>query len=98
MTLTENKEESKRLAQYISNRVPKQVGERNRGVKSANFYVLRGTRMPAVLVEVGFVSNREEERRLSSPSYRQKLASALADSIMAYEKEFALTEGFTKGI
>ena len=53
--------------------------------------------MPAVLVEVGFISNKEEERRLSSPSYREKIASAVADSIMAYEKEFSRTEGFTKG-
>ena len=56
----------------------------NRGVKTAGFHVLLGAQMPAVLVEVGFVSNREEARQLRSSSHRTKLASAVADGITRY--------------
>ena len=52
------------------------VGEvRDLGVKSALFYVLLGARMPAVLVETAFISNRDEERRLASVRYQEEVAS-----------------------
>lgn len=57
---------------------------RNNGVKSAPFHVLLGARMPAVLVELGYCSNKEEARNLASPKYRQALAEGLAEGIMAY--------------
>ncbi len=56
----------------------------NRGVKTAGFHVLLGAQMPAVLVEVGFVSNREEARQLRSSSHRTKLAAAIADGVTRY--------------
>ncbi|MFA6385033.1 MAG: N-acetylmuramoyl-L-alanine amidase, partial [Candidatus Omnitrophota bacterium] len=52
-----------------------------RGVKSANYHVLRGASIPAVLVEVGFLSNSSEERMLKEGSYRQKIAQAIHDGI-----------------
>jgi N-acetylmuramoyl-L-alanine amidase len=57
---------------------------RDLGVKGALFYVLLGARMPAVLVETAFVSNREEERRLASPRYQDEVASGIARAVVAY--------------
>jgi N-acetylmuramoyl-L-alanine amidase len=56
------------------------------GTKSANFQVLRGAAMPAVLVEVGFLSNANEERSLDDGSYRQKIAESINQGL----KEYAL--------
>jgi N-acetylmuramoyl-L-alanine amidase len=61
------------------------VGEvRDLGVKSALFYVLLGARMPAVLVETAFVSNRAEERRLASARYQEEVAMDVARAIVAF--------------
>ncbi|MFQ5681422.1 MAG: N-acetylmuramoyl-L-alanine amidase, partial [Candidatus Omnitrophota bacterium] len=57
------------------------------GVKGARFAVLRRTQMPAVLVEVGFVSNAREEKRLSSAFYRQKIARAIVAGILSYARK-----------
>jgi N-acetylmuramoyl-L-alanine amidase len=57
---------------------------RNLGVKGAPFYVLIGSRMPAVLVEIGFVTNPKEAKRLMDPNYRQKLAQGIATGIWKY--------------
>lgn len=56
----------------------------DRGVKSDNFYVIRNTEMPAVLLEIGFLSNREEERLLRDNSFREKAARSIADGIESY--------------
>jgi len=57
---------------------------RDRGVKRAGFYVLRGAYMPAVLIEVGFISNPEEERELLSLDFRFRAAEAIVEAIMNY--------------
>jgi N-acetylmuramoyl-L-alanine amidase len=54
------------------------------GVRSAAFFVLLGAQMPAVLFEVSFVSNPQEETRLATADYRQKLADGVANAIRAY--------------
>jgi N-acetylmuramoyl-L-alanine amidase len=53
------------------------------GVKGARFAVLRGARMPAALVETGFLSNPQEERKLNSPAYRQQIAEAIVEGVRA---------------
>ncbi len=58
------------------------TGERDRGVRTGHFTVLRKTRVPAVLVEAGFISNPKTEKRLSDAAYRGKIAKALARAIM----------------
>jgi N-acetylmuramoyl-L-alanine amidase len=72
-----------RLAGAIQNRLVFMTGLVNRGVKAADFHVLRETKMTAVLVECGFMTNRKEAEMLSSPNYRiicgHAIASALAD-------------------
>jgi N-acetylmuramoyl-L-alanine amidase len=59
---------------------------RDIGVKSALFYVLLGARMPAVLVETGFISNREEERRLASARYQDEVAAGIARAVAAFAR------------
>jgi N-acetylmuramoyl-L-alanine amidase len=53
-------------------------------VKHALFYVLLGARMPAVLVETAFISNRAEERRLASPAFQQLVADGVAAAVAEY--------------
>jgi len=60
---------------------------KNRGVKSAPFYVLMGANMPAVLVECGFVSNKTERKRLNYSRYQDRIAKGIARGVVAYVKE-----------
>jgi N-acetylmuramoyl-L-alanine amidase len=62
----------------------------NYGVKQAPFYVLIGAQMPSILVEVSFISNKMESKRLASPAYRQKIAEGLADGVQKYISEIKL--------
>lgn len=70
----------------ISNNIQKNLiqatGAKNRGVKKANYYVIKNTLVPAVLIEVGFLSNEEELKKLISDDYQFKLAKAIADGIL----------------
>jgi len=59
-------------------------GERNRGVREAPFIVLTGANMPAILSEISFLSNSEDENNLKNSHYRQKIAQALYDGISTY--------------
>ncbi|MCS7182718.1 MAG: N-acetylmuramoyl-L-alanine amidase [Thermoanaerobaculum sp.] len=79
-----NLEASSRLALELQTRLNQLSGIRDRGVKQAPFAVLTGATMPAVLVEVGFLSNPEEEVRLSSPAEQERLAATLAEGILAF--------------
>ena len=78
---------SRNLATYIQNHLIKQIGCTNRGVKTANFSVLRKTRHPAVLVEGGFVSNKGERSSMLDPRYRQVVADSIARGILEYRKK-----------
>lgn len=72
------------FAQTVQDAFIKEVGSYDRGIKSANYYVLKNTNMPAILIELGFISNPDEEKRLASPDYQQKYAQGLADGILQY--------------
>jgi N-acetylmuramoyl-L-alanine amidase len=58
----------------------------DQGVKRAGFFVLVGAEMPSVLFEPAFISNPWEERRLTTPDYRQRLAAALTQAVRAYRE------------
>ena len=76
--------ESSRLAYALHDHLVSALHAADRGVKQAPFYVLAGARMPAVLVEVGFLSSRGEARRLASREYQERIARAIADGIDAW--------------
>ena len=82
--------ESQRFAGLIQEELNLALELRNRGVKQAPFRVLMGAAMPAVLVELGFLSNPLEEERLTDPLYRSRLAEALVDAVSRYK---AIREG-----
>ena len=73
--------ESSRLALSVQGRLNAQLSLRDRGVKQAPFVVLTGATMPAILVEVGFLSNPSEAERLTQPESQQQLAEAVAAGI-----------------
>ena len=73
--------ESSRLALAVQGRLNARLGLRDRGVKQAPFVVLTGATMPAILVEVGFLSNPSEADRLTQPESQQQLAEAVAAGI-----------------
>lgn len=77
-------DESSRLGERIQKGLNELAGTRDRGVRQAPFRVLMGATMPAVLVEVGFISNPEEEALLRTSEYRDRIVSALDGAIRAY--------------
>jgi N-acetylmuramoyl-L-alanine amidase len=77
--------ESQRLANLIQGELNEELQLKDRGVKQAPFRVLVGATMPAVLVELGFISNPEEEKKLQDPAYRGQLVDALARAIAKYK-------------
>lgn len=74
---------SERMARLIEQEYVRH-GRKSRGVKTANFAVLRGTRMPAVLTELGFISNRREERFMKSRKGQKRLARSISDAFVRY--------------
>ena len=87
--LSARTQESRQLAQALQHAVLSRLGKqryvtKDGGVKAAPLCVLIGTGMPAVLVELGYCSNREEARRLAGTAYRQSLAEGIAEGILAY--------------
>ena len=76
--------ESAVLALEVQTRLNALSNIRDRGVKQAPFVVLTGATMPAILVEVGFLSNPAEAKRLATPEHQQALAGAIAQGIDAF--------------
>jgi N-acetylmuramoyl-L-alanine amidase len=71
------------LASAISRSIQSRVTGGARGIFHGNYKVLRDTRMPAVLVECGYLSNKREAARCATPAHRQKLADAIVSGILA---------------
>ncbi len=76
--------QGEQLAQAVQSALVKDLGLTDRGVKSANYYVLRKTNMPAILTELAFISNPIEERMLADPKYQAVCARAIAKGIFNY--------------
>jgi len=73
----------------LAKKIQKQIlrvspGSPDRGVKQGRFYVIKNTRMPAVLVEIGFLTGRLDARRLEKTTHRKRLAYAIAKGILEY--------------
>jgi N-acetylmuramoyl-L-alanine amidase len=89
IALKEKIEESREFASNVQHALhsglsAKNPGIRDRGVKKAPFVVLIGANMPSILAEISFVSNPGDERRLTTPEYRQRIAESLYRGISKY--------------
>jgi N-acetylmuramoyl-L-alanine amidase len=81
---TEHLADAQEFARMTQRRLATAEASRSRGVKQAPFVVLMGVHAPAVLVEVGFITNASEEGRLSRPAERERLVQGLADAVAAF--------------
>jgi len=70
-------EEGRKLAEAVQAELVAATGLADRGIKESGFYVLRATAMPAILVELAFLSNPEEERLLATSAFQEKCARAI---------------------
>ncbi len=84
LTMNQFMNESSELCGFTIRNAVNNTGLIHRGVKQAGFYVMRGARMPAVLIEIGFLSNKKEEKLLSRESFQEKMANAICNSIKEY--------------
>ncbi len=78
---------SRTLANHVQENLVDLLKRKDRGVKQANFAVLRNSQLPAILVEVAFLSNPQEERMLADPSFQKLAAQAVARGIIGYAEE-----------
>jgi N-acetylmuramoyl-L-alanine amidase len=80
--------ESSRLAEVVHDSMTQTLRISNRGVKQAGFYVLGGAAMPAILLEIGFVTNPREERKLKDTKYRDEIARAIFAGLAEYKRNW----------
>ncbi len=80
--------ESSVLAEAIQQEFNTLLGTTDRGVRQAPFVVLEGAQMPAVLVEVAFLSNPDESKRLTDPAFQDQVAQGLTQSILAFKARY----------
>ena len=83
--------ESQEMAALIGSEISSSFRDlEDRGVKQADFYVMRGTMgaMPSVLVEIGFISNPSEEKRLRKGAFQQKMAEAIGRGIAKFKRRY----------
>jgi N-acetylmuramoyl-L-alanine amidase len=78
--------ESSRLAETVLDSMTQALRIPHRGVKQAGFYVLGGAAMPAILIEIGFVTNPREEKRLKESRYRDEIARAIVSGLADYKR------------
>jgi N-acetylmuramoyl-L-alanine amidase len=76
--------QSKELGEEVLKKIVKSTGADSRGVKEANFAVVRQTKMPAILIEAGFLSNPRELEKIKDPQYKQSLAKGIANAVDQY--------------
>lgn len=92
MIYTNSRAESIELSHSICRIMDSCIDANILGVKNARFQVLKGIRVPGILIEVGFVSNPNEERLLRTGAYRQKLAQGIVEGLRDYSQNMALVE------
>ena len=79
---------SEYLADRIQINLDKRLDSNNRGVKQAGFHVLVGASMPNVLVEVGFITNKEEAKNLSKNHYKREIAKGIFEAIIDFKNKY----------
>jgi N-acetylmuramoyl-L-alanine amidase len=85
---SEFQQESSFMAETVQDSMTRSLRLVNRGVKQAGFYVLGGAAMPAVLIEIGFITNPKEERKLATPAYREAIARAIHAGLTEYKRRY----------
>lgn len=93
---SENRKSSIRMAEYVATSVGRSVPIAARRVKPAQFYVLKWSESPAVLVELAYLSNDADEPKLRDPEYKRQIARAIVRGLLNYKMEFERTDGFTQ--
>ena len=93
MAQAEHLEASSTLATRIQEELADITGSQGRGIKQAPFRVLVGAAMPAVLLEVAFISNAEEEKLLVSEAYQNKVVGAVVRGVARYQQQRAAVAG-----
>ena len=81
------------LAQCLQSAMARGGGLDNIGIRTANFFVVKNTWMPAALLEIGFISNPQEEQILGSPAFQQKMALAIVAGIDQFFGQAAKMRG-----
>jgi N-acetylmuramoyl-L-alanine amidase len=92
LAMKSNVDDSVRLGRSVQGAMMKKLHRHwpdvpDLGLKHALFYVLMGNRMPSILVETSFLSNKTEERRLASPEYQEAIADGVVDGVRAFVAE-----------
>ncbi len=80
--------ESSYLAELVQKEMSDRLDIRNRGVKQANFTVLQGAHMPAVLIEAAFLSNPSEEQLLLDEEFQKKIADGIVESVRRFREKY----------
>ena len=93
LQLNEHLRESARVAELVQENLKSVHTGDDRGVKQAGFMVLTTARRPAILVEMGYSTNPQDGRFLTSRSSQRSMASAIADAIVAYLREYERKTG-----
>jgi N-acetylmuramoyl-L-alanine amidase len=93
MVRTETLKESEKLASAVQSKLEMELHMPSRGVKQAPFYVLMGSSIPAILVEVGFMTTSKEAAKLASPPVQEKIADALFSALLHYDTFMATQAG-----
>lgn len=75
------------LASFVSKNFEKKTPFKNRGIKQAAFYVLRGSYCPGILVETGFMTNSQDQKNMNNPKVRKKVAEAIYEGVQQYAKK-----------
>ena len=88
MTLSEHLLASNDLAHCVQEEMVKETGFNDRGVKQGPFYVLKGAFMPAILIELGFISNATQEKQLNSATYQTKFINAIVNGVIKFKREY----------
>ena len=85
---SEFQQESSFMAETVQDSMTRSLSLVNRGVKQAGFYVLGGAAMPAILIEIGFLTNPKEEKKLATPAYRESVARAIYAGLSEYKRRY----------
>src|SRR5699024_820236 len=80
-----NPTNSKKFANTIQNEVIKKTNARNRGIKNGNLYVNRESKMPSSLIEVGFIDNSNDAKKLKQNKYKEEVAQGIVNGIKKYD-------------